>query len=242
MAVSVKRLVSQLRGLPRAFRIVAAVAVVDVVILIIGFLSLEVDVDDQATQITELKTQVAAQKQKVGTTRKEISRLPELRRLYDSAVADGLLAEPDRLKLVDRVHTMSDRYNLSDLHYKLTAEQVTPIAKSKFQLVATPVAFESVALLDTDVISFWQELLDGLQAHYQITKAVLERRNVDTNTVLELFAAGKPAALVTSELDFEWLSLRKNPEPGKTAETKAPPQPAATAATAAATPAEGTDQ
>lgn len=243
MAITVKQLTKQLKELPRAFRIVAAIVAVDIVVLGIAAFWLEVDVDDEAARVTQLQAELTAQRLKVGTTRKEIGRLPELRRLYDAAMSNGLLVEPDRLKLVDHVHGMGDRLHLTDVHYKLSPEEAMPNIKSKYQLVSTPVALANNALLDTDVFSFWQELLGGLQAHYQIAAASIERIGTDPDAAVVAIAAGRPVSLVKAELTFRWMSLRKVPDatkPGDAAKTgvAAPviPQTAAASPAGAANP------
>ena len=55
MAVNIKQLTKQLKELPRIFRIVAAVVALDVIVLGIAAFWLEVDVDDEAARVTQLR-------------------------------------------------------------------------------------------------------------------------------------------------------------------------------------------
>jgi cell division protein FtsL len=215
MEIDLKKLMKRLWALPRVFRIMAAVVALDLVILGVSAFMLESEVDDQAEQVAQLKGKLTAQQQEVGITRKQIGRLPELHRLYDQAISNGLLAVPDRLKMVEHVHSLGERLQLSDVHYKLAIEQTTPIAKSKFLLVATPVTLGNSAILDTDVMTFWRELLGSLPAHYQIEKASIERDGTEPETAVEAIRAGRPTSMVKAEVTFRWMSLRKIPDAAK---------------------------
>jgi cell division protein FtsL len=228
MATDLKQVAKRLWGLPRAFRIIAAVALVDAAVLIFTAFWLEVDVDAQTEKIGQLKSQLATQQQKVGMTRTEIGRLPELRRLYDKAVASGLLAEPDRIKLVERIQAMIDGFRLSDLHYKLAGEQSPAGVKTKYILVGTPVTLDNTALLDLDVFTFWHQVLSGFSTHYQIESATLERTNTDPLSAAKAIEIGRTTPLVKAEIVFHWMVLRRNPDAPKT------PQPGSGAQTAQA--------
>ncbi len=81
-------LLQQVWKVPRVLRVIAVIAFVDVLIILYTLLSLSDDVDDRAAQADQLKAQLVKQQEKVIATRKEIAQLPELRKLYDTALRE----------------------------------------------------------------------------------------------------------------------------------------------------------
>jgi hypothetical protein len=223
MAIKPQDLIKYARTAPRVLKVIAIVAAVDLAILLLAALTLEDEVDDRVARAEQLKSELAGLRTKVETTRKEIARLPELRAKYDAAMADGVLSDQDRQKLVGHLQELVDRHRLSDLHYKLDAQQTTPGTATSYALVTTPVSLNLSGLLDSDVMEFWDEVFSGLQSHYQISKVTLERVDADSSTVLAAIRAGHPTALVRSELEFGWVSLRKPRASGAAAATPAAP-------------------
>jgi len=212
MALTVSQVIGQAKSAPRALKVFAAIAAIDLIVLLFAALLLEDQVGNQTAQVEQLKAQLTAARAKVETTRKQIDRLPELRQLYDAAISDGVLADQDRLKFVSRAQDLAKQYRLSDLHYKLDPEDSTPLNPSAFHLVTTPIILTGAGLLDTDVLAFWEDLLGKLQAHYQVTKATLARSDTGSQEALGLIRQGQPVSLVKAELEFRWVSLRKASE------------------------------
>ena len=238
MAINIKprELIQKVRVAPLALKIIAAVLAADFIFLLLAWLILEDAVDSRAAEVESLKADLAAARSKVDTVRKEVANLPELRKSYEAALADGVLADQDRQKMIGQAQERGDSHRISDLHYKLDPQVTAPLATQAFVLVTTPVYFNQTGALDSDVFEFWQELLGSLQAHYQITKATLER--MDGNSVAKTAGAirdGRPAAMVKSELDFRWISMRKV-APAAPAKAATPPSPAPAADQAATSP------
>jgi len=228
MALNPRQLIEQAKAAPRALKIIAVVAAIDVVILLLAAFTLEDEVDARAAMVEQTKSDLVALRETVETTRREIGRLPELRQKYDAAMSDGVLADQDRQKMIGSAQEMGERHRLSDLHYKLDPQQSAPGATPALTLVTTPVSLTASALLDSDVLEFWDEILGNLQSHYQITKATFDRADADPPTMLANIRAGRPALLVKSELNFRWVSLRKvvaaaADAPKAAASTPAPP-------------------
>jgi hypothetical protein len=208
MAVTVKDLIRRARTVPRVVKLIAAVLAADLVVLLIASSLLDDEVAARAGRIEDLRGQLAAVRQKIATTREQINRLPELRRSYDAAVADGVLASQDRLKLVSQSQTLGTQNHLSDLHYKLEAEVAAKVPDTKYALVTTPVTFAGGGLLDTDVLAFWAEALDNLQSRYEVVSASIDREPLAMKDLLAGIKTGRPIAAVKSELVFHWISLR----------------------------------
>jgi hypothetical protein len=209
MDLDPRQLIAQAKALPRALKIVAAIAVVDLAILVLAAFTLEDEVDDRAARVDQAKSELVALRNKVETTRKQIGGLPELRKKYDAAMSDGVLADQDRQTLIGHAQDLGLQHRLSDLHYKLEPQKAEPGTTPAFSLVTTPVSLAANALLDSDLLEFWDEVLSNLQAHYQITKATLSRSEAEPQAVLDGIRSGRPIVLVKSELNFRWVSLRK---------------------------------
>lgn len=228
----VQQLLQTAKSAPRALKVIAAVAAVDIAILLFAAFLLEDDVDARIDRIAELRGQLSAQQQKISSTRKEIDRLPELRHSYDAAINSGVLADQDRLKLVELAQDLANQHRQFDLHYRLAPEIVEALAGSKFQLVSTEVTLTDGAALDGDVLAFWNEILKKSPAHYQITKFNISRLGQDTLPALTAIRSGRSGSMVKAELNFRWISLRQPIEA-----TKLPETPKVADAAAAATPA-----
>lgn len=234
MAIDVKTLIAQLRKAPRVIRVIAIVAAVDAVIILYALFSLADDVDQRVAKIDQLRTQLSEAQQKIEQTRKQIARLPELRKHYDAALANGVLAQQDRLKFVALAQDLAKDNRLGDFHFKLEPEVLTGLPGNKYRLVSTNVSLSDNALRDSDVIAFWDQILDKSQAHYEVTKAVIERvPAIEVKDILPNLKNGAPASLMKAEIAFRWQSLRQQSEVETTikASTAAP---AATPATQAA--------
>lgn len=211
-AMTVGDLIRIARTAPRALRVCAAIVGVDLLLLIYALVGLESDVEDRAATVAQLHADLNSLQQKIALTRHEIDRLPELKKLYDAAIADGVIADQDRLKLVNSAQDLGSHHHLANMHYKLDAENVAPINKSKYSLITTPVSFEYDSVLDTDTLTFWQDLFGKLQAHYEIVSATLERQSTSTEAAISMIRAGQPVQLIHSQVQFRWLSLRKAAE------------------------------
>lgn len=220
-----RQLLQTVRNAPRALKIIAMVAAIDAAVLIFAALSLEGDVDARIDRVAALHSQLNAQRQKIEATRKEIDRLPELRRSYDAAINSGVLADQDRLKLVSLAQDLANQHRLIDLHYRLSPEEVAQLTGSKYRLVSTEVALTDGAVVDGDVFQFWDEILDKSPAHYQVTKFTLQRLDADLNSAVASIRAGHPISLVKAELDFKWISLRQPVEAIKAADAAGSPPP-----------------
>lgn len=204
----IRQLIGFAKSAPRGLKILAIVAAIDVVVILLAALLLEGEVDDSAAELAALQGQLTAQEQTIEVTRKEIGRLPELRRLYDAAISSGVLADQDRLKLVSMAQELANQHRLLDLHYRLAPEQLTQLPGSQYRLVSTEVELTDGAILDADVFGFWDELLAKSPAHYQVTKFQLQRIGRDIKPTVAGILSGHPMPLVKAELDFKWISLR----------------------------------
>jgi len=240
MALNPRELIQYAKAAPRSLRVIAAVAAVDIIVLLLAAFTLEGEVDDRVAKIDQLRSELTGLRAKLETTRKEIARLPELRQKYDAAMSDGVLADQDRQKFVGHSQELADQHRLADLHYKLEAQETAPGMVSGYSLVTTPVSLSLSGLLDSDVLEYWDEILGNLQSHYQITKATLDREEMEPTAALDAIRAGRPAPLVKSELSFRWVSLHKTAAAPAAASTGANAPAAPVGASSAAPPAPAT--
>ena len=209
MAIKPRELLDRAKQAPRTLKIIAVIAAIDVVVLALAALTLEDQVDERITTIEQRKSELAGIRARVEATRKEIANLPELRQRYDAAMADGVLSDQDRQKMIANAQQLQERHRLLDLHYRLEPQITTPGSSPAFTLVTTPVSFSQTAVIDSDIFEFWEELLGNLQSHYQITKATIDRADMSTQNALASIRNNHPVAMVKSELAFRWVSMRK---------------------------------
>jgi cell division protein FtsL len=215
MATDVKDVVRFIVAAPRVLKFIGVVAAIDIVVLMYAAFALEDDVSARLDTITRLKSELASQQQKIQSTRKQIDELPQLRKLYDQALNSGMLASQDRLKFVNLAQESVTEHRLSDFHFKLDPETSSPLRGTKYQLVSTNVILTNGALRASDAFAFWDDILSKSQAHYQVTKLLIERTPLDLKTALAQIGAGQSPQMVKAELQFSWRSMRQTALPEK---------------------------
>ncbi|HEY1720329.1 MAG TPA: hypothetical protein VGG27_03720 [Magnetospirillaceae bacterium] len=221
--INIQNLISQARKAPIALRVIAIVVAVDLLVLLYAFFALEDGVEDRFGKVAELKGQLSDAQQKVASRRKEIERLPELRKLYDTALSGGVLAQQDRVKFVGLAQDLAKSHQLVDFHFKLQPEVSAQLPASKYRLASTNVELTNSAIRAGDIFSFWDEFLVRSQAHYRVTKAVVERVALaDVKDLTAKIKSGGSGTLLTADLSFQWESLRVPAEAGVAAKVPAP--------------------
>ena len=204
--------VEKLKALPLPLRIVGAVILGDLLVLIICWLLFDDMLSERVAVVDNLRAQAAQVRRQSSDYRKQIDQYPQLLAQYNEAIAKGVLVDVDRLKLVNEAQDSATHNHLADLHFKVESEKLNRDAGPHYRLDSTMVTFDSGALLDTQAMAFWDEVLNHLPAHYQGVEARLERkREVDPSVIAEI-RAGKPVSLVNMKIAFRLQSLHSTQE------------------------------
>jgi hypothetical protein len=203
---------AKLAALPRRLKIVVLVILLDLLLIAAAAFVDSGDLGEQAARVGQLRGQVAQLRRQGGELRSQIARYSDLLDVYNRAVAAGLLQRPDGTRLVSAITGYAGQCHLVDLHYRLEAEDVTKDPKARYQPSVTVVSLESGATLDSDVMTFWDDVLDSLPAHYRVNEATIERTRSLTPSVLADLRAGRPVSLVNARLSLRWSSLQKTEE------------------------------
>ncbi|HIJ63639.1 MAG TPA: hypothetical protein HPQ04_13170 [Rhodospirillaceae bacterium] len=207
--------VEQLKALPLHLKIVGGVILADLLVVLVCWLLFDDMLSERVAVVDGLRGQVAQLRRQSADFRKQIDQYPQLLVQYNDAVAKGILTEVDRLKLVNEAQDTATRNHLPDLHFKVESEPLIRESGPRFRFDSTLVTFESTALLDTQVMAFWDEVLNRLPAHYQVVEAKLERKkDVDAAAIGEI-RAGRPVSLVGMKLSFRIQALRSAQQEGQ---------------------------
>lgn len=207
--------VEKLKALPLPLKIVGGVILGDLLVVIICWLLFDDMLSERVSSVDNLHRQVAQLRRQSADFRKQIDMYPQLLAQYKDALAKGILVDVDRLKLVNEAQDSGTHSHLADLHFKVESEKLNRDTGPHFRLDSTMVTFESGALLDTQVMSFWDEVLNRLPAHYQIVEARLDRKKeVDPAAVADI-RAGKPVSLISMKIAFRIESLRSTQQEGQ---------------------------
>lgn len=202
----------KLKALPLPLKIVGAVILGDLLVIIISWLLFDDMLSERVGAVDNLRAQAAQVRRQSLDFRKQIDQYPQLLAQYNDAIAKGILVDVDRLKLVNEAQDSATRNHLADLHFKVESEKLDRTAGPHYRLDSTMVSFESGALLDTQAMAFWDEVLNRLPAHYQVVEARLERkRDVDPAALADI-RAGRPVSLLTMKISFRLQSLRSTQE------------------------------
>lgn len=197
----------KLKALPRRLKIVFAVILAELIV-IAGAYVLGDELDEREARVVQLRAQLTQARQQTADLRRQIDQYPELRRRYEAALEKGITGNLDAVKLVTDAQDSATRHYLANLRYKVEPQVPKGTVPEKYRAGSTLVNFESGALLDTDAMAFWDEILQSLPSHYHVVEASLERTGeIDANLLKDL-RAGRPASAVRVKMSFQWLALR----------------------------------
>lgn len=202
----------KLKALPLRLKIVGGVILADLLVVFFCWLLFDDMLSERVAVVERLRGQVG-QLHKQGTDfRHQIDQYPQLLEQYKDALAKGVLTDLDRLKLVNEAQDAATRNHLPDLHFKVESEKLSRDTGPHYRLDSTMVSFESGALLDTQAMAFWDDVLNHLPAHYQVVDAHLEKKRDIEAPVLADIRAGRPVSLVGMKISFRVQSLRQAQE------------------------------
>ncbi len=196
----------KLKALPRRLKIVFAVILAELIV-IMGAYVLGDELDEREARVVQLRSQLTQARQQTADLRRQIDQYPELRRRYDAAIEKGIAGNLDAVKLITDAQDSAARHYLANLRYKVEPLVQKGTAAEKYRIGATLVNFESGAVLDTDAMAFWDEILRSLPSHYHIVEASLERTGEIDANLLNNLRAGRPVSAVRVKMSFQWLSL-----------------------------------
>jgi len=205
---------AKVKDLPRRLKVVLGVLVVELVILLTGYLILDDVMADRVAQVDQLRANLNQLRRKNVQLRQDLERYPALRQRYDEAMERGIANPLDRAGVVNAARDWSDQHRLGDLRYRLMPDPAKPAASARYLVETDHVQFESTALLDTDALAFWGTILTQQPYHYRIAGFELERVHDVDGVVLDTLRRGGVAPLVKSKIDLIWTGIQPNLQGG----------------------------
>jgi hypothetical protein len=210
MEIDVKALIEKAKGLPRPLKIVGIILALEIIAVGAAELILSDELEDRQSRVNQLRADLSQVRKQNADARKQISQYPDMLVHYNQAIAGGVTANIDRLKLLNDVQDFAVHRFVGGLHYKLDTDSEKPDPKVKYHLESTSAAFDGGGLLDTEVLALWDDIFTDVPAHYRVTEAFIERRRDVDNSLLADIRAGRPAAMLGMRLSLRWSSLRPN--------------------------------
>lgn len=162
---------------------------------------------EQAGEVVRLRSDLNRMRAQTAELRKQVERYPELKKQYLQILAAGLTAAPDRVTFLKNAQSLASENRVQELTYKLDVEPLKAAPFGKFQVNSILVNFESSSALDVDSLNFWSDVLSSLPGHFQVAKAVLERKRVLDPPTLAALKGKQNVTLVHSVLTFRWITL-----------------------------------
>ncbi len=206
---------AKLKALPRPLKVVTAVILADLLLVGAILLAFSDMVDERLARVDQLRGELSRLRHENVELHRQIDHYPEMLARYNAAVAGGIFASLDRLKLVNEAQDYGGQHHLANLHYKLEAEKAAPAGTAKYRLDSTVVTFESGALLDTDAMAFWDAVFSHLPTHYQVAEASLERLHDINPRMLADIRSGRPVSAVAAKITFRAESLSSTAPEGQ---------------------------
>ena len=228
-SIDVKTAIAGFKTLPTALKVLLGIVALDLVLLGSVYMALSDTLDDRVSQVAQLKNQQVELRRQISAARTEASQIPQLRQHYDAALAEGLLSLKDRGKLSDTAKDLATRYHLTSFSGRFEPETFDPVKGADLTTGSTRVEFLADAMVDTDLVQFWGDLLGQLPAHYRIQQATLEREGDKIDRIeLNGIRSGRLTKTVEAKLIFNWVGLAAT-TPSTPAQTAAatPPRPGA---------------
>ncbi|HIJ38900.1 MAG TPA: hypothetical protein HPP80_08400 [Rhodospirillaceae bacterium] len=208
MDINIALHVEKIKALPRPLKIVAAVILFDFLLVGFSWLLLSDLLDERSSEIQQTRSQAALLRKQNSDLRKQIDQYPVFLARYNDALGKGIMTEIDRLKVVSEAQDLAVRHHLVDLHFKVEGELQKIETNSHFQLDNTIITFDSGALLDQQVLAFWDEVLGRLPTHYQVQELTLERRRDPDGNAQADIRAGRPVSTLGMKISFKTQALR----------------------------------
>jgi len=200
----------KLRALPRRLKVVFGVLAVELIILLSGYLLLDDLMADRVAEVDRLRANLTQLRHKNTQQRQDLDRYPLLRKHYDEAIAAGLGSPLDRAGVVNAARDWSDNHRLVDLRYRLVPDTAKPAGSPRYVIENDLVEFECGALVDTDILSFWSNVLAQQAGHYRIASFAMERQRALDESVLTAVRHGSVVALLQSKIGLVWTGAEPN--------------------------------
>lgn len=201
---------SRFKAYPRRIKLVGLALVVELAVLLSGYLLLDDMMADRVTQVTQLRSSLQQLRRKNEQLRGELNNYPQLRQRHDEALASGLANPLDRPHLIEFAKDLSDRRRLSDLRYRLATDMSKPISSPKYVIENDQVEFEFGGLLDGDVRAFCQDIVGSQPGHFRIAAFELERKHDPDAVVLSALRRGSFPALLQGKIELRWTGVQPN--------------------------------
>lgn len=208
MEINLKAIFATFKTLPGVLKVLAAIVAFDGLLVAGVNLALSDTLDTRLSTVDQLKAEQGDLRRQIAATHNQLNQIPALRLRYNAATAEGLLAPKDRNRLSNSAKDMAVQYHLTSFSGRFEPEKFDPIKGTDLAIGTIRVEFAAGAMIDSDVDSFWSDLLAHLPAHYRVLQASEQRApvKIDKNT-LDAIRNGRINSLVDAKLVFQWLSL-----------------------------------
>ncbi len=165
----------KLQAVPLRLKVVTAVIAFDLIVLLLGYLVLDDLMSERAAAVDQVRAELTEAKRQNGELHRQVDTYPQLRHKYDEVLTAGLTADFDRVGYTQFAQSKATEDHLSELRFRVGDDPGDHPHSTKYRVSVDRASFESGGLLDTEVMSFWGDLLGQVQGHYRIVEASLER-------------------------------------------------------------------
>ncbi len=173
--------------------------------------------NNSRSELGKVKGQISSFRGKINSVKADIKYMKENIPRYDKVLSQGMFDDQDRFdverlieKMKTKAHGVEFSYDISDLE-ELDSEKADLMG---YRLIKRSIALNSVkAMLDSDILSFFQSIKTVFPLYNQIKGFELSRKSRVNYSVLTDIADQKKDSMVTAKLDFDWVTLsEKLPE------------------------------
>lgn len=150
-----------------------------------------------------LKRQLSEVQGRVGMARRERDDLQASSLMFQSLLAQGILEDESRLRLIERLDRLKLRYRLVGLEYDIAPQRTLPApggrAFEAIEVVSSRVGIKAFALHEGDLIAFLDDLAKPPRGFNPIQNCSLRR---------VMAAAAQDNSRVEATCALEWVSIK----------------------------------
>jgi hypothetical protein len=142
---------------------------------------------------------------------------------FDTLLAEGLLADQDRLEAARLLEQVGHQHRLNGIRYSFSPQREGPLGPGRLAqmtLLSAEVTIEMTAVLDLDLLAFARSVQAHLPGDVRVIAFSLERHHDAEPDLLARLRAAQRVDLVAGRLQLEWRALRWR---GAAAATEAEP-------------------
>ncbi len=205
-----------LKDAPPLLVVALAVLALNALIYLFAIMPLEEAVAEADAGLQRTQNEIRSARQQISATRRDINDAKSITSRYHEVEALGFLSPQDRLARIKDMDELRLRHNIGGLQFKFGEEKVVPLASSgpravtfQAETVTASLEVSAEALLDRDIMAFWNDFLASIPGAYAVQSSSLKRTAGFSPELVEDLRASKPTRLVDGHLVLEILTLRQ---------------------------------